>query len=158
MERQAMEKKIRQENSELFSKELKQVENDFSRKFDDTEKQFNAKLMQLSGVLKMKMEEVESLKEVILSERKKFQETPVAPSQDDETLRECKSQILLYQNSVKELSIEIEKLKSASKFDLELQAKFSETLKAMEKLKDKYKMVKKTAIKYKVVLFSDFFL
>lgn len=159
-----MEKKIRQENAHLFNVELKAVKDDYSKKFIDIDKQFNEKLIQLGVNLKIKTEELKTLKEVILLERKEFKKhlEILQNKFDDEVLHdECKKQILFYQNCVKELSSKIEKLKIENKSDSEsreIQEKFFETLQAMEKLKEKYKSAKKIGIKYKVILYSYFIL
>ncbi|XP_077294635.1 uncharacterized protein LOC143917111 [Arctopsyche grandis] len=159
MKKLEMEKQIRQEVAQHFSVELKNIENEYSKKMFDMEQQFNSNLIQLDDILKIKTMEVETLQQLVLSERTKFQDalsksrSPVERKSDHD---ECKKQMLIYQNNIETLSSEIKAIKSRSKLETEnsrelkeLKSQYLETSEQLEKLKEKYKTAKKIAIKYK---------
>lgn len=157
-----MEEIIREEIAQHFAREINKAEGQFREKVAQIEEHYNDNVTQLTDVLKLKTREVASLQGVI--ERAnlkdvffKLSEYEKISIQNEQARNEYKRNIEKCQQHISKLKAEVEHLREQKQAVVEavdLKDKFVGTLKEYDRLKEKYKVLKKTALKYKVNFLS----
>lgn len=153
-----MEEIIREEIAQHFAKEINKAEAQFREKVAQIEEQYNHNVTQLTDVLKLKTREVASLQGVI--ERAnlkdvffKLSEYEKMSIRNEEAQNEYKRSLEQCQQHLSKVNAEVEHLRAQKQAVIEaadLKGKFVDMLKEYDRLKEKYKVLKKTALKYKV--------
>lgn len=157
-----MEEIIREEIAQHFAKEINKAEIQFRAKIAQIEKQYNDNVTQLTDVLKLKTREVASLQGVI--ERAnlkdvffKLSEYEKMSIQNEQAQNEYRRNLEKCQQHISKLNVEVQHLREQEQAVIEvadLKDKFVGTLKEYDRLKEKYKVLKKTALKYKVSIYT----